>query len=179
MSVTCVMCQLVPPCERVDGQGSWRGPQVDGTRAEAREKWVPLLCEAEDFKGVPRFQQNRVKPRALAMTAAGFVKLWEIWGHQERPKATAEGLPQELPPELFAPLERRMSTSSRSAYATVHVPMPEHRVHRPGQAYVAQAADRTDDWRIRQRALSHRNVWRLRPFRANERTGRSVPKKGD
>jgi len=34
--------------------------------------------------------------------------------------------------ELFAPSERRMSTSSRSAYASVHVSMPEHRLHRPG-----------------------------------------------
>jgi len=131
MSVTCVMCQLVPPCERVDGQGSWQGPQVDGTRAEAREKWVPFFCEAEDFKGVPRLPNNRVNLRALAMTTARVVNAWEIWGHQERPKATAEGPPQELPPELFAPLERRMSTSSRSAYAPVRVPMPEHRVHRP------------------------------------------------
>ena len=64
-------------------------------------------------------------PQANRATA-GVVKLWEIWGHQERPKATAEGTPQELPPELFELLERRMSTSSRSAYATIHVPMPEH-----------------------------------------------------
>jgi hypothetical protein len=34
--------------------------------------------------------------------------------------------------ELIAHSERRMSTRRRSAYAHVHVPMPEHRVHRPG-----------------------------------------------
>jgi hypothetical protein len=44
----------------------------------------------------------------------------------QRPKA------KELPPEPFAPLERRMTTSRRSAYAAVHVPVPEHGVHRPG-----------------------------------------------
>jgi hypothetical protein len=39
--------------------------------------------------------------------------------------AANEATPEELPPELFALLERRMSTSGRSAYAAVHVPMPE------------------------------------------------------
>src|ERR1700724_3269178 len=55
MSVTCVMCQLVPPCERVDGQGSWRGPQVDGTRAEAREKWAPPPLRGWGFQRAPPF----------------------------------------------------------------------------------------------------------------------------
>ena len=86
-------------------------PQMDLTRA-----CIPRL----DLLNV----QEAPSP---AMTSARVVKLSEIWGHQKHPKA------DQLPPELFALLERRMSTSSRrAAYAAVHVPVPEHRVHRPG-----------------------------------------------
>jgi len=39
----------------------------------------------------------------LALTSAGAVKLWEIWGHKERPKFTAEATPEELPLNYFRP----------------------------------------------------------------------------
>jgi hypothetical protein len=38
----------------------------------------------------------------LALTLAGVVKLWD-WGHQERPKPTADPTPEELPPDFNAP----------------------------------------------------------------------------
>ena len=102
-----------------------------GVPGDASLKWA-LPHANSGFKATPRLPKSRVDPQVLALTSAGVVKLWEIWGHQERPKPAAEATPEELPTELFASLERRMSTSSRSAYAPVHVPMPGHRVHRPG-----------------------------------------------
>jgi hypothetical protein len=56
---------------------------------QRRSKWVPLLCRTQDFKGVLRLPNNRVNPRAVAMTTARVVNAWETWGHRERTPGVA------------------------------------------------------------------------------------------
>jgi len=108
--------------------------RVKGVAAEDKSplKNGSFLSEKPRISGAtPDFKKGAKRSGARCDLSGLYEALGNL-GHQERPKATAEGTPEELPPELFALLERRMSTSSRSAYAAVHVPMPEHRVHRPG-----------------------------------------------
>ena len=69
---------------------------------DASLKWA-LPHANSGFKATPRLPKSRVDPQVLALTSAGVVKLWEIWGHQERPKPAAEATPEELPLNYLCP----------------------------------------------------------------------------
>jgi hypothetical protein len=73
-----------------------------GVPGDASLKWA-LPHANSGFKATPRLQKSRVDPQVLALTSAGVVKLWEIWGHQERPKPAAEATPEELPLNYLRP----------------------------------------------------------------------------
>jgi hypothetical protein len=51
-------------------------------RSDGNLNGALLSWETQDFKGAPRLPQNRVNPRALAMTSAGVMKRWETLGCQ-------------------------------------------------------------------------------------------------
>jgi hypothetical protein len=102
-----------PPSRRRSGHGpasqvsrrrrgsrsvSWRRTQVaPGNGSFLAEK--PRIS-----LGHPRLSKSPLNPRALAMTLTGVVKLWETTKSGRRPPPKPRQ--RELPPELFAPLER-------------------------------------------------------------------------